>query len=162
MRSKTSDWFVCKVRYGKMQSNGEEKNVSESYIVDALSFTEAEKRITEEMSHYVSGDFKVQNITPCNFHEIFFSDNSSDDRYYKVKMQFITIDEKSEKEKRSNVTYLVQGSSTKGAQKAIDEVMGGNVIDYVVVSVSETKILDVFEHQIQAPKKGSEKEDGKG
>lgn len=148
MRSKTSDWFLCKVRYGKTQEDGQIKNVTESYIVDALSFTEAEATITKEMTVYMSGDFKVVDIKPCKFHEIFFSDSDKDDKWYKVKLQFISIDEKTEKEKRSNVTYLLQGSTTNGAQKAIDEVMGGTMIDYVVVSVSETKVLDVFEHEI--------------
>lgn len=147
MRSKTSDWFETKIRYDKVQEDGYPKKVTELYVVDALSFGEAETKIVNEMKSYVTGECSVKNITPANYHEIFFSDNSNDDKWYKAKLQFVTIDEKTEKEKRQTVFYLVQGSSTESAQKAIAEVMGGTMIDYVVVSISETKILDVFEEQ---------------
>lgn len=96
---------------------------------------------------------------PANYHEIFFGDDGKDDKWYKAKLQFITIDEKTEKEKRQNVCYLVQGSSTECAQKNIKEIMSGTVIDYVVVSIVETNIIDVFEHEAgksnEAPKKGT-------
>lgn len=140
MRSRTAQWFETTVRYGKL------KKVSERYVVDALSFGEAEERITREMTHYISGEFQVKKIDPAVYGEIFFSDNSSDDRWYKVKLSFITIDEKTEKEKRTHVTYLVQGASTRGAEDNTKKVMDGTAIDYVVDSVSDTKILDVFEH----------------
>ena len=147
MRSRTSDWFETKIKYDKTQDDGSQKKVTELYVVDALSFGEAEEKITREMKSYISGEYSVKNITPANYHEIFFSDNSKDDKWYKAKLQFITIYEKTEKEKRQTVFYLVQGNSTESAQKAIAEVMGGTMIDYVVVSISETKILDVFEEQ---------------
>lgn len=147
MRSKTSDWFETKIRYDKVQEDGSQKKVTELYVVDALSFGEAETKIVNEMESYVTGEYSVKNITPANYHEIFFSDNNNDDKWYKAKLQFITIDEKTEKEKRSNIFYLVQGNSTESAQKAIAEIMGGTMIDYVVISISETKILDVFEEQ---------------
>lgn len=146
MRSKTSNWFETKIRYEKVQEDGSQKNVTELYVVDALSFTEAESKIIREMKSYISGDFKVKNINPTNYHEIFFSDNSNDDKWYKAKLQFIIIDEKTEKVKRSDVFYLVQGQSTEGAQKAINEIMGHTMVDYVTISIIETKILDVFEH----------------
>ena len=146
MRSKTAEWFETKVQYDKVQEDGTQKKVTEQYVVDALSFTEAENSIIEEMRPYISGDYKVKNITPANYHEVFFSDDSQDDKWYKAKLAFITIDEKTNKEKRSNVHYLVQASSTERAQKAIDDIMRQTMIDYQTVSISETKILDVFEH----------------
>ena len=146
MRSRTAQWFETTVRYDKTMEDGKQKKVSERYVVDALSFGEAEERITQEMQHYISGEFEVKNINPAGYGEIFFSDNSSDDRWYKVKLSFITIDEKTEKEKRTHVTYLVQGASTRGAEDNTKNVMDGTAIDYVVDSVSDTKILDVFEH----------------
>ena len=161
MRSKTSDWFEAKIRYGKVQEDGSQKKVVELYVVDALSFGEAEKKIIRETKSYISGDYSVKNITPANYHEIFFSDNNKDDKWYKAKLQFITIDEKTEKEKHQTVFYLVQGSFTESAQKAIAEVLGGTMIDYVVVSISETKILDVFEHNEKDDKEGS-KSDSNG
>lgn len=139
-------WFETKVRYEKMMEDGKQKRVTETYVVDALSFGEAEERITEEMSVYISGEFDVKAITPTSYGEIFFSENTNDDRWYKAKLSFITIDEKTEKEKRSTVTYLVQAGSFNGAVKNIDEVMGGTMIDYVIASVAETSLMDVFEY----------------
>ncbi len=149
MRSKTANWFLCKIRYEKTMENGLQKRVTEQYVVDALSFTEAEARIIEEMSSYINGEFEVWEIDRAVFKEIFFSDDDMADKWYKSKLQFITIDENTEKEKRTNVYYLVQGSSLENARRNIDEVMGGTMIDYVISAVSETTIMDVFEHVIQ-------------
>ena len=126
--------------------DGMTKKVPELYVVDALSFGEAEEAITREMSAYVSGEFEVKNINPAAYHEIFFSENDNDDRWYKAKLSFITIDEKTEKEKRSAVVYLVQAATFNGAVKNIEEVMGGTMIDYVIASVTETSLMDVFEY----------------
>lgn len=146
MRSRTSTWFECKIRYEKTMEDGSQKKVTELYVVDALSFTEAEASIIEEMSSYISGEFEVKDIKKAAYGEIFFSDSLSADRWYKTKLQFITIDDKTEKEKKSNVNYLVHGSTLPGAVKSIDEVMGGTMIDYVIASIAETQIMDVFEH----------------
>lgn len=146
MRSHTSDWFEVKFQYAKTQENGDQKNITELYVIDALSFGEAEQEIIKEMQHYVSGDYKVKNITPANYHVIFFSDQDKDDKWYKAKLTFITIDEKTEKEKRSVVNYLVQASTTEEAQKNVNNVMGGTMIDYEITAITETKIMDVFEH----------------
>lgn len=147
MRSRTAEWFECRIRYEKTMDDGLQKKVSETYTVDALSFTEAEQRIMEEMSNYISGEFEVADIKKAAYKEIFFSDDEMADRWYKTKLQFITIDEKTEKEKRSNVNYLVQAGTLKGAVNNIEEVMGGTMIDYVIASVSETTLMDVFEYQ---------------
>ena len=147
MRSRTANWFECKIRYKKTMEDGLEKVVTEGYVVDALSFTEAEQRIMEEMSSYISGEFEVRDIKKANYGEVFFSDEELADRFYKAKLQFITIDEKSEKEKRSTVNYLVQAGTLNGAVKNIDEVMGGTMIDYVISAVNETTLMDVFEYK---------------
>lgn len=126
--------------------DGKQKMVTELYVVDALSFTEAEASIIEEMSSYISGEFKVTGISQSTYGEIFFSDIDTDDRFFKVKLQFITIDEKTEKEKRSNVIYLVQAHTLQQAVKNIEEVMSSTMIDYAIVAVQETQIMDVFEH----------------
>jgi hypothetical protein len=146
MRSRSAMWFECKIRYEKVMEDGLQKKVNENYVVDALSFSEAETRITEEMSAYISGEFEVADIKKAVFKEVFFTDDNIADKWYKAKLQFITIDEKTEKEKRSTVTYLVQAGSMNGAMKNIDEVMGGTMIDYVVASVAETTIMDVYEY----------------
>lgn len=141
-----SKWFETKVEFEKTIDDGSQKKVKEAYTVDALSFTEAEERITEEMSAYISGEFNVKNIAEASYKEIFFSDLASADKWYKAKLQFITSDEKTEKEKRTNVYYLVQAGSFMQAVKNIEEVMGTTMIDYVISSVAETAIMDVFEH----------------
>lgn len=146
MRSKTANWFLCKMRYEKTMEDGLQKRVTEQYVVEAMSFTEAEARITEEMSSYISGEFEVWEIDRTVFKEIFFSDDAMADKWYKAKLKFITIDEKTEKEKKTNVYYLVQAGSFEVAKKNIDEVMGGTMIDYVIDTVSETRIMDVFEY----------------
>ena len=145
MRSRTANWFLCKIRYEKVMEDGLQKKVTEQYVVDGVSFTDAEARITQEMSSYTSGEFEVVEIDRCVFQEIFFSDTDSADKWYKSKLHFITIDEKTEKEKKTAVYYLVHGSSLENARKNIDEVMGGTMIDYTISGVNETKIEDVFE-----------------
>ena len=147
MRSRTSNWFECKVRYEKVMEDGLQKKVTEQYVVEALSFSEAEQRIIEEMSAYISGEFEVTDVKKAQYKEVFFSDAANDDRYYKAKLAFITIDEKTDKEKRSAVVYLVQAATLDGAVKNINEVMDGTMIDYEKSNIAETKIMDVFEHQ---------------
>jgi len=147
MRERTAIWFECKIAYEKTAEDGLQKKVKENYVVDALSFTEAENRITEEMSSYISGEFDVEDIKRATYKEIFFSDEELADRWYKAKLQFITIDEKTEKEKRSNVYHLVQAGTLQGAVKNIESVMGTTMNDYVIASVAETTLMDVFEYK---------------
>ena len=157
MRSRTGTWFTTKVKYQKTQEDATEKVVSETYVVDALSFTEAESSIIDEMSVYVSGEFHVSGITQSAFGEIFFSDNDNDSHWYKAKLAFVVVDEKTAKEKRSNVNFLVQAASFNAAVKNIDESMGKTAIDYEIVNIADTKIMDVLEHN--APLKKEEKND---
>lgn len=146
MRSRTTDWFEIKIRYEKMQEDGMQKAITEQYVVDALSFTEAENSIIDEMSTYISGDFKIKDIKPASYSEIFFSDLNNDDRWFKAKIQYITIDEKTAKEKRTSVNYLCQSHTLPQAVEYIQEVMGKTMADYVIASIQETSIIDVFEH----------------
>ena len=155
MRSKSAQWFECKIKYEKVMEDGLQKQVVEQYVVDALSFAEAEQRITEQMSQYISGEFEVADVKKAAYKEVFFDDdNAASDRWYKAKLDFITIDEKTEKEKRSRVTYLVQATNLNRAMKNVDTVMGGTMIDYDAASISDTKLVDVFEYS-----KGNEAED---
>lgn len=159
MRTRTSTWFECKIRYDKMMEDGMQKKITEHYVVDALSFTEAESSIIDEMSAYISGEFEVRDIKKAPYGEIFFSEDASADRFFKAKLQFITIDEKTEKEKRSNVNYLVHANTFNQAVANIDKVMGTTAIDYVIASVAETQIMDVFEHNSAAKLKKEEPND---
>lgn len=156
MRSRSANWFECKIRYEKVMEDGLAKKVTESYVVDAISFSEAEARIIEEMSSYISGAFTVEDIKKAQYKEIFFSDEETADKWYKAKLAFITIDERTEKEKRSNITYLVQAGSLNAAMRNIDEVMGGTLIDYVQCALQETTFMDVFEYRKNEDKPESE------
>ena len=157
MRTITATWFEASVRYERQTDEGMQKMVTETYVVDAYTFGEAEEVINREMAPYATGEFKVKNITPAAYGEIFFSDNDNDDHWYKAKLSFITLDEKTAKEKRSAVNFLVQAATFNAAVKNIDEAMGKTAIDYIIVNIAETKIMDVFEHN--APVKKEEKND---
>jgi len=137
-----ANWFECKVRYDKIQENGAVKKVNEPYLVDALSFTEAEARIIEEQTPYISGDFSVSAVKRTKISEIFW--NEGGDRWYLVKVAFITIDERSGAEKRSTTLILVQASNFKEALDNFVEGMKGTMADYEIVSIAETPLMDVY------------------
>jgi ribosomal protein L23 len=122
--------------------NGVQKRVSEPYLVDALSFTEAEARIIEEVKSYVSGEFVVTDIKRARIAELFF--NEKGDRYYRIKVCFIALDEKNGSEKRTTVQMIAQASDIKEAIVVLEEGMKGSMADYVITSVVETMIMDVF------------------
>ena len=147
MRSRTTIWFEAKIRYEKTMEDGCLKKVTETYVIDALSFGEAEKRILEEMTSYVSGEVEVCALKIAPYKEIFFADSNMDDKWYVAKLAFITIDEKTDKEKKTRVCYLVNAGNINAAVKNIEEQMAGTMIDYDTFNVSETQILDVFEYK---------------
>ena len=146
MRSKTAIWFECKIRYEKTMEDGLLKKVNEVYVIDALSFSEAEERITKEISSYISGEFEIVDVKIAPYREVFFADDNLADQWFKAKLSFITIDERGDKEKRTSVMYLVNAGNINHAIKNIGEVMSGTMIDYVTTSISATKIFDVFEY----------------
>ena len=147
MRSRTATWFECKIRYEKTMEDGLPKKINDVYVVDALSFSEAEERIIEEMSSYISGEIEIVDVKIAPYREIFFADDNLADQWFKAKLSFITIDERSNKEKRTSVMYLVNAGNINHAIKNIGEVMSGTMIDYVTTSISATKIFDVFEYK---------------
>ena len=147
MRSRTSIWFECKVRYEKTGDDGMPRKVTETYVVDALSFSEAESRILEEMGKYVSGELEVCDLKIAQYKEIFFADNDLADKWYKAKLAFITIDEKTDKEKKTSVFYMVNAGNINSALKNVDELMGSTMIDYQTCNLTETHIMDVFEYK---------------
>lgn len=147
MRSRTSIWFECKVRYEKTGDDGTPRKVTETYVVDALSFSEAESRIMEEMCSYVSGELEIADLKIAQYKEIFFADSDMADKWYKAKLAFITIDEKTDKEKKTTVYYLVNAGNINSALKNVDEIMSGTMVDYQTCNLSETQIIDVFEYK---------------
>ncbi len=145
-----NNWFECKVSYDKVLENGMQKKVTEPYLVDALSFTEAEARIIEEIRPYISGDFTVADIKRARYSEIFFNENG--DRYFKAKVFFITLDEKSGAEKKTGVQMLAQASDIKEALDVVTKGMEGTMADYSVASLAETPLMDIFPYSTEGAK----------
>lgn len=134
-------YFECRARYDKIQENGTVKKVNEPYLVDALSFTEAESRFIEEITPFISGEFTVTVAKRTKIAEIF---NIGAERYWLVKVAFITIDEKTAAEKRSISQILVGAADFSNAIEEFNEGMKGTMADFEIVSLSETPIMDVF------------------
>lgn len=151
-------WFECKIRYEKVMENGMQKKVTEPYLVDSLSFTEAESRIIEEITPFISGEFTVAGIKRANYSEIVVCGDDSADRFFKCKLAFITLDEKSGSEKRTFSYILVQAADLRDAVRKLDESMKETLDDYCIVSVSETSIMDVYPYE-EAKVSTNEKED---
>lgn len=140
-------WFEVKVRYEKVMENGLQKKVTEPYLFDALSFTESEGKCVQELTPYISGEFAVSDIKRANYSEIFFSEEEAADRYFKCKLAFITLDEKSGAEKVTTTQILVEAADLRDAVKKLDENMKGTMADYQICSVAETAIMDVFPYK---------------
>lgn len=136
------NWFECKITYEKMLETGMQKSVTEPYLIDAISFSEAEERIVEEIKPFISGEFSIADICRRRFAETFF--NETGDRYYKARLFFLTLDEKSGSEKKTGVNMLVQASELKEAVEIVEAEMKKTMIDYTFHSVVETALMDVF------------------
>jgi len=137
-----NNFFLTKIRYDKMCEDGMQRTVTEEYLVDALSWTEAEKRITEEMKAFISGEFSISDIRRYRINESFL--NQPGDRFFKAKLYFITLDEKSGREKKTASYSLIQAKDIEEAKDIIVREMKKTMIDYTIQKIEETKILDVF------------------
>lgn len=144
------NWFECKVIYEKpVENSAAMKKTPELYLVDALSFTEAEARIIEEMTPFITGSFEVANIKRAKYNELFFCDEEAADRWFKCKVYFIIPDEKTGKDKKTPNNFLVQSSDLKDAVKKLEDGLKGTMMDYAIASVSETTIMDVFPFKVK-------------
>ena len=141
-----SNWFECKIRYDKIQENGSVKKTSESYLVDAMSFTEAEARITEEQTPFISGDFSVSSVKRTKITEIFWDETG--DKWYLAKVVFVEIDEKTGNEKKSPTLMLVQAKDFKTALENLMEGMKGTASDFEIASIVETLLMDVYKAKL--------------
>lgn len=149
MATITATFFECGVRYERQTEDAGQKKVNELYIVDALTFTEAEERITKEMEPFVSGDFDVMTIKRTRYSE-FINNAVFDDKFFKAKVIYITLDEKTAKVKRTPVFFLVQASDINTARKIVDDIHKSTALDYEIVTLDETKYLDVFVHDTKS------------
>ena len=139
-----NNFFECKIKYNKVLEDGKEKLVTEKYLVSAMSFTEAEANFIKEITPYISGEFFIDDISRADYSELFLSEDESADKYYDAKLAFITLDEKSGKEKKTNVNMLVQASDMRDAMNKLDEGMKGSMCYYQSVKLQETSLVDVF------------------
>ena len=154
----THKWFECSIRYEKTIENGSKKKMTEKYLIDALSFTEAETRIIEEMTPFIDGEFTVTNIKHANYSELFFTEEDEAVLWYKCKLVFITLDEKSGVEKKTSTQVLVQAADLRDAVKKLDEGMKGTMADYYIASIVETPIMDVYAYKCHEDKREGDKE----
>lgn len=138
-----ANYIETRIRYDKMRDNGVVKKTTESYLVDALSFTEAEARIIEEQTPFISGDFTVSAVKKSKTAEIYRDD--SGDKWYRCKVMFITIDEKSGAEKRSASIIMVQATDFRNALENLLDCMKGTMSDFEIAEIAETKIMDVYD-----------------
>ena len=138
----TGNWYECRVKFEKVIENGTQKKVTEAYLVDALSFTEAENRIIEEMKPYITGEFEVTAVKKEKIAEIFIDPNG--DRWYKAKVIYISLDEKSGVEKKTSQNMLVQANDFQQALSNLTKGMRDTMSDWEVNTIAETTLMDVF------------------
>jgi len=138
----SSMWYECKVKYRKTDEIGNQKVTTEPYLVDAMSYTEAESRINEEMAAYISEEFKITNIKFANYAEIHPFENA--DRWFKSRVSLLAYDEESGKERKTNMYILLQANDVKEAFENTVQVMKGTMGDYSIPAISESPIMDVF------------------
>lgn len=139
-----TEWFECKIKYDKTMEDGLIKTVTETYLVDAISFTEAEKHFIEEIEPFMSGEFIVTDIKRARLSELMESEDLTDDKWFKARVAYITIDDKKGTEKRAVQSILIQAKDFRTSLKNLDKGMHGTLGDWVIVSISETKIVDIF------------------
>ena len=140
-----SNWFLTTIAYEKTSEEGKVVKVKEDYIIDALSFTEAEARIIENMRPFVTGEFTVPRIKRDKIAEIFFNDEG--EKWFRAKVNFITLDEEKGVEKKTAVTMMVQASDIKEALQGIIDGMQGSMADYEIWSITETNIMEVIKYE---------------
>lgn len=141
-----TEWFECKVKYDKTMENGLVKSVTEPYLVDAVSFTEAEKRFTDEIEPFMTGEFTVTDIKRARLAEVVESQDLTDDRWFKARVAYITVDEKKGVEKRVMQSVLIQAKDFHTALKNLDASMAGTLGDWTITSITETRIMDIFKY----------------
>ena len=137
-------YYEVKARFEKTMENGMQKKVKETYLFDAMSFSEAEARAAEELVPFANGEFEVTDIKRVGYTELFPSDSESADKWYAVRVAFIPLDERSGKEKKTKAEYLVQAAEINGARTNFMQGMKGTMSDYEIVSIKETPIMDVY------------------
>ena len=135
-------WYECKVKYLKIDQGGFERKVNDNYLLDAISFTDAEARIFHQMNQITNGEFQVMNIKKSNITEVIPSETG--EWWYKAKISLITIDEEGGKEKKVNNYILVMADDINHALKRLEEGLSYMLVPYVATSVQLSTIAEVF------------------
>ena len=144
MKQKAGTWFECKVRYEQTQEDGTEKAVTETYVYKAEDFGEAYDKATKDMSTSISGEFEVTAMKIAQYGDVFIQGEITEEKYYRVKVNFIVLDEKTYKEKKIAQYYLVNADSVEKARKYTDTALSKTMADFIIVSVQEAMIIDVI------------------
>jgi hypothetical protein len=140
-----NNWFEVKVKYTKQLENGSFKRVTEPYLLAAITFTDAESRIYEELGSIIRGEFHVTSIKPMNFHDIFQYEDS--ETWYKVKISFQDVNVDTEKSKKTTNLFLVNATSVKEAYERTQESLSTLMVDFDVLNIAVSPIIDIFTYQ---------------
>ena len=143
MKQISGMWFECKVRYEQTQEDGTDKTVTETYVYKAADFGDAYDKATKDMSTFISGEFGITGMKIAQYGEVFIQDEITEEQFYRVKVNFIVLDEKTNKEKKIAQYYLVNADSVEKARKYTDTALSQTMADFIIVSVQETMIIDV-------------------
>ena len=143
MKQISGMWFECKVRYEQTQEDGTDKTVTETYVYKAADFGDAYDKATKDMSTFISGEFGITGMKIAQYGDVFIQDERTEDKFYRVKVNFIVLDEKTNKEKKIAQYYLVNADSVEKARKYTDTALSQTMADFIIVSVQETMIIDV-------------------
>ena len=143
MKQISGMWFECKVRYEQTQEDGTDKTVTETYVYKAADFGDAYDKATKDMSTFISGEFGITGMKIAQYGDVFIQDERTEEKFYRVKVNFIVLDEKTNKEKKVAQYYLVNADSVEKARKYTDTALSQTMADFIIVSVQETMIIDV-------------------
>lgn len=137
-----NSWYTIKVKFIKEYTDGTLKRITEPYLVNSMSFTEAEARIYKEVGETIRGEFLVTSIAKTQYEDIFEYPDS--ETWYKAKVSYVTEDADTGKEKRFNNNYLVSAKNIKEAYERIEESLKGLMVSYEIPTISVTQIVEIF------------------
>ena len=144
MKQTSGTWFEGKGRYEQTQEDGMNKMVTETYVYKAADFGEAYDKAIKNMSTFISGEFGITAMKIAQYGEVVMQDERTEEKYYRVKVNLIILDEKTQKEKKTACYYLVNADSVEKARKYTDAALSDTMMDYVIEAVQEAKIIDVI------------------
>lgn len=140
----TANWFEAKIKSVRVGEDGKEKNVSELYLLDAMSYTEAESRIAERMTEIIQGEFYIAGLKPSRITEVVESNDENDDKWFRAVVAIIDCDSISGKEKKANTYFLVAGADIDTALVNLQKALSTYVVPFEIAAMTDTAFMDVF------------------